>query len=373
MYKIIISILIIGTLLFLAFIHFTNPLGVNKKANKWLALFILTWSSYWIQDLPPLVPYFSEDSFILVALKFIQFIGPVFLYLSVIFFTNPEYKLKRRNGLLLILPITYLIILIIFYLDPSLITNTDRVEMIGLLLLHSLLLLGLALLELKQYRKKIPLFSSTINDINLNWLNSVIIALLVIHISVTIYNIVYYPKSLNLLVSIWIFIITYFTGYHSLKQKEIYPNNKQERNELLSIAVDTGQLETKKKLIDDEELIHQKNRLTIIMNEQEPYLDNTINLSKLAEISQLTPHQLSFVINNGFKENFFQFINKYRIDKAKGYLISKENANLNMLGIAFESGFNSKTSFNTTFKKIVGLTPSEFKKNTLKLKKCSDL
>ena len=71
-------------------------------------------------------------------------------------------------------------------------------------------------------------------------------------------------------------------------------------------------------------------------------------------------HLISFLINEGFNENFYQFVNRYRIEEAKRLLQSEKHRHLNMLGIAYESGFNSKTTFNTTFKKLTGLSPTEF-------------
>ncbi|WP_281979263.1 helix-turn-helix domain-containing protein [Tenacibaculum mesophilum] len=97
------------------------------------------------------------------------------------------------------------------------------------------------------------------------------------------------------------------------------------------------------------------------------YLDNNINLASLAEEMQITSHQLSYVINNGFNQNFYQFINSYRIEKAKKLLMDKSSEKLSILGIAFESGFSSKTAFNTTFKKLTNQTPSEFKKQSSSL------
>jgi len=103
------------------------------------------------------------------------------------------------------------------------------------------------------------------------------------------------------------------------------------------------------------------------MDHQKPYLDSELNLIKLAELIGITPHQLSYIVNTGFNENFFQYINTYRVEKAKELLLQEEMNKLSVLGIAFESGFNSKTSFNTTFKKITGQTPTEFKKRSAAL------
>ncbi|WP_449397875.1 helix-turn-helix domain-containing protein [Chryseobacterium wanjuense] len=68
------------------------------------------------------------------------------------------------------------------------------------------------------------------------------------------------------------------------------------------------------------------------------------------------------MINAGFQKNFFQYVNEYRIEHAKKLLKDNSKNKLSILGIAYESGFNSKTSFNTTFKKLTNQTPSEFKK-----------
>jgi len=98
------------------------------------------------------------------------------------------------------------------------------------------------------------------------------------------------------------------------------------------------------------------------METQKPYLDSELNLIKLSELLSVSTHHLSYVINTGFEKNFFQYINEFRIDYAKKLL--KGNQKLSILGIAYESGFNSKTSFNTTFKKFTNQTPSEFKNSS---------
>ena len=68
------------------------------------------------------------------------------------------------------------------------------------------------------------------------------------------------------------------------------------------------------------------------------------------------------MINAGYDQNFFQFVNQYRIDEVKKQLIDPKNDHLSIVGIGFNSGFNSKTVFNTSFKQSVGMTPSEYRK-----------
>jgi AraC-like DNA-binding protein len=100
------------------------------------------------------------------------------------------------------------------------------------------------------------------------------------------------------------------------------------------------------------------------MEDKKPFLDSDLSLAQLAKLMDLTPHQLSYLINAVFDENFFLFVNRYRVEKVKELLLNKEKNHLSIMGIAFESGFNSKTSFNTAFKKISSETPSEFKKRS---------
>jgi len=185
-----------------------------------------------------------------------------------------------------------------------------------------------------------------------------------------LYNIFFNALPLNVFVNIFFLIIIFGIAYNALKQKEIFPLDENQRKEIISIEESIEEEQSgdlKRKLFSDSELVKFKSRLSELMNDQKPFLDSELNLIKLAELINITPHQLSYIVNTGFNENFFQYINTYRVEKAKELLLQEEMNKLSVLGIAFESGFNSKTSFNTTFKKITGQTPTEFKKRSAAL------
>jgi AraC-like DNA-binding protein len=175
------------------------------------------------------------------------------------------------------------------------------------------------------------------------------------------YNVIFTSLPLNVFINCFLLVVIFVIAYNSLKQKEIFPLNENLRKEIILI-VEEQSVELKRKVIPDGNLLKYKSILHELMNAQKPYLDSELNLIKLAELVNMTPHQLSYIINTGFNANFFQFINTYRVEKAKELLLNEEMNKLSILGIAYESGFNSKTSFNTTFKKITGQTPSEYKK-----------
>ena len=79
----------------------------------------------------------------------------------------------------------------------------------------------------------------------------------------------------------------------------------------------------------------------------------------------LSPNVLSWVINDGFEKNFNEFVNQYRLEYFKKLLIDPENQHISILGLAYESGFNSKTVFNTFFKKVEGMTPKAYQKSLM--------
>lgn len=101
------------------------------------------------------------------------------------------------------------------------------------------------------------------------------------------------------------------------------------------------------------------------MEKEKPYRDGDLRINDLAEELSIPSHHLSQVINNQMEKNFFEFVNSYRIRDAKTFLSDPEKKDFKVLRIAFESGFNNKTSFNNAFKSEVGMTPTQFRKRRL--------
>jgi AraC-like DNA-binding protein len=112
---------------------------------------------------------------------------------------------------------------------------------------------------------------------------------------------------------------------------------------------------------DDAQEIRQK--LLKTMNEDKPFMDSNLTLNSLARLLNVSPHNLSQVINMHLEQNFFDFINEYRLEQVKQDMVDPKKSHLTILAIALEAGFNSKSAFNLIFKKHTGLTPSEYKKS----------
>ena len=97
-----------------------------------------------------------------------------------------------------------------------------------------------------------------------------------------------------------------------------------------------------------------------------PYRQAELSLTQLSEMVDIPSHYLSQTINEKLNCNFLDFINRYRIEEIKEKLIDPSLSHYTIMSLAYESGFNSKTAFYSTFKKQTGTTPSSFKKSMFK-------
>ncbi len=104
------------------------------------------------------------------------------------------------------------------------------------------------------------------------------------------------------------------------------------------------------------------------MEVDKPFLDHSLTLPRLAEKLSISIHDLSQIINERLKQNFFEFVNSHRVGEAKKILSDPEYENLTIAAIGFETGFNSTSAFNAAFKKHTGMTPSQYRTNSRKSK-----
>ena len=88
------------------------------------------------------------------------------------------------------------------------------------------------------------------------------------------------------------------------------------------------------------------------MLKNKPYANPNLSLNELASKLKMPPHILSKVINQGFQKNFFDFINTYRVDEFKIRMEDPKYRHYTLISVAYEVGFNSKTAFNRSFKKM---------------------
>ena len=106
-------------------------------------------------------------------------------------------------------------------------------------------------------------------------------------------------------------------------------------------------------------------RINNFMEVQKPYLKSNITLDTLSELMDVPARELSAILNGHFKMNFYEFVNNFRIEEAKRIMQADTDKQKTVSDIFLEVGFNSKSVFNTFFKKNVGMTPTEYRKQPI--------
>lgn len=172
------------------------------------------------------------------------------------------------------------------------------------------------------------------------------------------------PTNEDLLINLAASILVIFMGYYGFKQApvflagEVFPPDQNK---------ESGQASSMEKYqnssLDDGLVKYHSQMLENLMITKKPFNDPDLSLSTLASELNLTPNQLSQVINQAFKKNFYEFVNSYRIEEVIQKLANGEGKTVTLLGIALDAGFNSKATFNRFFKKHTGKTPSEYLKS----------
>lgn len=119
----------------------------------------------------------------------------------------------------------------------------------------------------------------------------------------------------------------------------------------------------RKSLLDKKAAGELSKKVLSFVAKEKPYLNPTLSLRNLANMVEIHPNRLSSLLNDHLGMKFNEFINRYRLEHFKLLAKDPENSNISILGLAYESGFNSKTVFNTFFKKEMGITPQEFLKS----------
>jgi AraC-like DNA-binding protein len=195
------------------------------------------------------------------------------------------------------------------------------------------------------------------------------------------------PIADNYIDFIWLTLssIVYLLGYYAIHQPELFKLPDTEHLPLLETAPDfvtghalhlltksasanpatpllinTQAVHAEDTLRTTEEISATKRQIDTYMLRYKPFTNPNLTLAELAAKLKMPPHVLSKVLNEGYDKNFFDFINTHRIDELKARLHNPQFRSYTLLSMALEVGFNSKTAFNRSFKKLTNQTPSEY-------------
>ncbi|MBC2845726.1 helix-turn-helix domain-containing protein [Winogradskyella flava] len=366
------------TTIFILFISLLLALFVltvktnSKKANRFLGVYFLIFAihiSVFFYS-----KYITLPSILEMLRDHIAFFTSPLLFLYIISSIYSDFKLKP-NHLLHLLP--FIVQILIFsprfyfanintrnFLLENLNNTIEGKLSIIFGLFIAFFYLTAMFLELRKYKQLLLENYSNKSAFNYKWLYQLLILLSIIFCfsffkqtykffgtNVEILNILRVILTLTLLVFLtWIVL-------KSMYYPDLFRNINSEHTLAKKILIEDSI--TNKSEKDSREDI---SRLLEFMETEEPYLDATLTLQKLADKIELPNRDVSIMINHNLNQHFFDFINQFRIQKAQNILLNPKNNQLTIQQIMYEVGFNSKSSFYTAFKKQTGVTPSEYRK-----------
>ncbi|QLG46976.1 helix-turn-helix domain-containing protein [Costertonia aggregata] len=322
---------------FLLSLYFATVAQRKKFSNYFLALLLLVLS---IRIIKSVFLFFNPNLFsvfVQIGLSACVLIGPA-LYLYTLSQIKSSKVKKLWIHLIPSLSIVIILGIVYPYLDNRKLWTTFLVKGIYLQWLVYIILTGF---KLKHILNKVTSKSTKLNDVEV-WLLSIFAGVTIIWLS---YNIASYTSYIvgalsfsfvfYLLVLLWLFKKNKSTLFFQEKVK--YENKKIDTKEVKLIA----------------------EKLTVIKGEK-LFKNPNLKLLDIANQLNISSHQLSQFLNDNLGKSFSLFINEFRIEEAKQLLISSEAYTIETIG--YDCGFNSKSTFFTTFKKITGTTPAKYKK-----------
>lgn len=298
-------------------------------------------------------------------------LAPV-IYLYVQTLTNAKRKFQSKDLLLFVPAIIYWTFYFILFMQSmefkgfygknysSYVTYFSDIS----LFIWNFILLYLSIKHYRKYRVWLDENFSDTELIKFNWLKNFLYIFAVLFLIETLFDgasIFYdftYIQAYYL--KLTVALITYYLAIAGYMRSETIEVD-------FSLAeVETEEKEKSKSLLEDEELESSKSKLLNLIETEKTYLNSNLTLKELSKKLGVNTTVLSHTINKGFGKNFNDFINEYRIEEVKTILQSDNANDETFLNIAYDSGFNSKATFNRAFKKFTGVSPKEFRENLVK-------
>lgn len=306
-------------------------------------------------------------SFYFVAFTY----GPL-LYLYTLFLTSPSKKFNLLALLHFVPFIVFLVVSVIFRTIPlmkDLRTFFAPDRFIALRIVYGFCFLmsvsvysTLTFIEIRRHQNRLQdLVSYTPGVITLNWLKVLSISFY------TAYLVLFILGGLNMIGDIipfdpylvifcFITLFSFVYSYYGINQPVIFGNGSRQDVE--------EKRETEKYLRSGLKEVQAEKYLNIlleIMESKRPYLNGELSINDLSDMTGIPRHHITQVLNEKYGRNFFTFINEYRVREVINRFCDSRYNKFTILAIAFDSGFNSKATFNVIFKNQTGLTPSEFR------------
>jgi len=208
---------------------------------------------------------------------------------------------------------------------------------------------------IKEYNADVLNIHSNLTDKNLRWIQHFLISYVFVFVAVFSLGVALNVSGIsvretNSAIYVFLSLFVIYLGYYGFKQGILYEKH-------LPSVIKEKKVECDNKREFDQEIA----LLSELMKNEKPYLDPALSIYDLAKQTRISTQQLSHIINKHLECNFYEYVNKYRIEEFKAR--ANSNPEHKIIGLAYDAGFNSKATFNRIFKKIESITPSEYLKS----------
>ncbi|HMB90204.1 MAG TPA: helix-turn-helix transcriptional regulator [Rhodothermales bacterium] len=354
----------------------------NEVANRLLATLMLVFSldlataAYHASGYYEHIPYFIGIDYPLAFLY-----GPLLLlYVKVL--STSRGRLKKTDGWHFVPFLLLVLYLVPFYVqsgvdklaflsDPG--SQHPREEVMAWVnhakMIHGLGYVGLTFVLLKRHHARVKDTFTAIERINLVWLRNLLVGIVILASFTAVLYVLSLqhptPTVLGLdpsalyddftLLGLTVFV--YAIGYMGLQQPEVIEPQAVQPEPAKAKAQ-----AYEKSGMEPEAAVRYCEALVELMNTEKPYHQGDLTLQDLADALGISAHNLTEVINTQLGQNFYDFVNSYRVREVQERLADPDYVHLTLLAIGLEAGFNSKSTFNAVFKKHTQMTPSQYRK-----------
>lgn len=219
---------------------------------------------------------------------------------------------------------------------------------------------------LKRYRGLVKENYANVSSLDLKWLSIWLqgfVLFLVIDATSTLLTLAYSITSLLYINLFYLVLLIWYVGYYGVKQTHVFLIQNASAT---STKTEPSQEKTKNPSsafdCESEEFTALRSNLEILFVKQEFFKKQHLSLKETADLLNISDKKLSYFFNLCLSTNFYEYVNVHRINYFRKELEEGAADQLTLLAVAFDSGFNSKATFNRVFKQQVGMTPKEFKK-----------
>ncbi len=160
-------------------------------------------------------------------------------------------------------------------------------------------------------------------------------------------------------------LFAFVSGYYGVRQPSLFgeilkSESEESESEKTEAEKTEAEIKYSRSGMKKKEAELYKQKILTYMEEDKPYLNRELSIQHMSATLEIPRHFITEVINTQLGKNFYLLINEYRVEEFKRRIGSPEYKNLTILAAAYDSGFNSKSAFNTIFKELSGVTPSQY-------------